>query len=141
VTELAAGLDRPSGVALHGDTCLVAEEGGGRVIRIGAQVDTVIDGLGAPQGIAVRNDTLYIVDAGNKELLACELDGSARQTLATGLPVGAPPGVLPKFLGPIGTLSGPMGPFADVVAAPDGALYLSADAEGSVMCLRPSADL
>ncbi len=141
VTELAAHLDRPSGVALHGDNCLVAEEGAGRVIRIGQQVDTVIDGLGAPQGIAVRNSTLYIVDVGKKELLAYDLDSNVRQTLATGLPVGAPPGVQPKFLGPIGTLSGPMGPFADIVAAPDGALYHSADAEGSVMCLRPSADL
>lgn len=139
VAELAAGLDRPSGVAVHGDACLVAEEGAGRVLRIGGGVETVIDGLGAPQGIAVRGDTLYIVDTGTKELVACGLDGSARRTLASDLPVGAPPGVQPKFLGPIGVLSGPMGPFADVVAAPDGTLYLSADAEGSVMALRPPA--
>ncbi len=138
VTELASGLERPSGVAVHDGACLVAEEGAGRVVRVGNRVDTVVDGLVAPQGIAVRGDTLYVVDTGAKELLAFDLAGNGRQALASGLPVGAPPGVQPKFLGPIGVLSGPMGPFADVIVAPDGTLYLSADAEGSVMCLRPA---
>lgn len=140
VDELAGGLDAPSGVALRGDTCLVAEEGAGRVIRIGSggNRETVLDGLGAPQGLLVRDDTLYVVDAAAKELVAIDLAGGERSVVASGLPVGAPPGVVPKFLGPIGVLSGPMGPFADVTAGPDGTFYISADAEGSVLALRPA---
>ncbi len=139
VEELATGLEQPSGVALHGDTCLVAEEGAGRVVRIagGGGCDSVLDGLGAPQGLLVRDDTLYVVDAAAKELVAFDLVAGARRRIASGLPLGAPPGVVPRFLGPIGVLSGPMGPFADVTAGPDGTLYISADAEGSVLALRP----
>jgi len=33
--------------------------------------------------------------------------------------------------------SRPQGPFAGIAAGPDGTLYLSADAEGSVLALRP----
>jgi sugar lactone lactonase YvrE len=139
--ELAAGLDGPSGVAMHGDACLVAEEGAGRVVKLarGGAVEVVVDGLAAPQGLLVTGDLLYVIDAGMKALVECDLASGARRTLVTDLPVGAPPGVVPKFLGPIGVLSGPMGPFADLTAGTDGALYLSADAEGSVLALRPAA--
>jgi hypothetical protein len=34
--------------------------------------------------------------------------------------------------------SGPQGPFAGIACAADGTLYISADAEGSVLALRPS---
>ena len=63
---------------------------------------------------------------------------SVRRTIAADLPVGAPPGVMPKVLGPVGTMSGPMGPFAGLAAAPDGTLYVSGDAEGSVLAIRPA---
>ncbi len=140
VAELASGLDRPSGVAVHGDTCLVAEEGAGRVLAIrGGNSDTLLDGLVAPQGLVVSGSELFIVDAAAQELIAVDLAGGGRRTLVSGLPVGAPAGVVPKFLGPIGELSGPMGPFAGIAAGSDGTLYLSADAEGSVMALRPGA--
>jgi len=33
--------------------------------------------------------------------------------------------------------SGPQGPFAGIAAGPDGTLYLSADADGSVLALHP----
>jgi hypothetical protein len=45
---------------------------------------------------------------------------------------------VPKFLNSIGTFSGPMGPFAAVTAGADGALYVSGDAEGSVLAIRPA---
>jgi len=136
---LAADLAEPTGVALAADgTCLVAEEGAGRVIRLaGGRVDTLLDGLLRPQGIAVRGELLYVVDAGAKELVECDLTSGRRRTLAAKLPVGAPPGVTPKFLRAIPPLSGPMGPFAGIAVGGDGTLYLSADAEGSVMALRP----
>ena len=98
--------------------------------------ETVIDGLQSPQGILTIGDVLYIVDVGAKELIQFDMKTGARQPIATELPVGAPPGVVPKFLGPIGILSGAMGPFAGIAAGQQGELYVSADAEGSVLKLQ-----
>ena len=66
--------------------------------------------------------------------------GAARRRerdLATELAVGPPPGVDPKPLRGLPPFSGPQGPFAGLALAADGALYVSADAEGSVLRLRP----
>ena len=130
------------GVAISADgTCFITESGAGRVVKLTrGGVDTVLDGLQQPQGILVRGDLLYIVDAGAQELIECDTINRTRRTIASDLPVGAPPGVVPKFIGAIGDMSGPMGPFAGITAGPDGTLYLSADAEGSILALRPHAD-
>lgn len=138
VETLAAGLDEPTGVAIAADgTCLVAEEGRGRVVKPAqGGVETVLDGLQKPQGILVRGDLLYVVDIGAKELVEYDMARGARRIVAGGLPVGAPPGVTPKFLRAIPPLAGPMGPFAGIAAGADGTLYISADAEGSVLALR-----
>jgi sugar lactone lactonase YvrE len=140
VEDLATGLRQPSGVAVGpDDACLVAESAGGRVVKLsGGRVDTVLDGLQKPQGILLRGALLYVVDAGAKELVEYNLGTRARRTIASNLPVGAPPGVTPKVLGPIGTLAGPMGPFAGITAGADGTLYVSGDAEGSVLAIRPA---
>jgi hypothetical protein len=103
----------------------------------GSGVETVLDGLQRPQGILVREGRLYTVDAGAKALIAFDMESGARRTIATDLPVGAPPGVIPKPLRGLPPFSGPQGPFAGIAAGPDGTLYLSADAEGSVLALRP----
>jgi sugar lactone lactonase YvrE len=138
VEELASGLDEPVGVAFGPDgTCLVAESGAGRIVAVsGSGVDTVVDGLEKPQGILVRDGRLHIVDAGTKALISVDLDSKARHTIARDLPVGAPPGVTPKPLLGLPPFSGPQGPFAGIAAGPDGTLYVSADAEGSVLALR-----
>lgn len=139
VQVLTTGLKQPSGVAVGADgTCYVSESGGGRVVKLsGGRTETVIDGLQKPQGIVVRDGSLNIVDAGSKELIEWDLAGKTRRIIAANLPVGAPPGVTPKVLGPIGTMSGPMGPFAGIAAGADGTLYVSADAEGSVLAVHP----
>jgi len=139
VEILATGLKQPSGVAVGADgTGFVSESAGGRIVKLaGGRTETVLDGLQKPQGILVRGGLLYIVDAGAKELIEYNLANKARRNIATGLPVGAPPGVTPKFLGPIGNLAGPMGPFAGIAASADGTLYISGDAEGSVLAIRP----
>jgi sugar lactone lactonase YvrE len=139
VETLATGLKQPSGVAVGADgTCFVSESAGGRVVKLpGGRAETVLDGLRKPQGILVRGGLLYIVDAGAQELIEYDLARKARRTIAEGLPVGAPPGVTPKYLRAIGTLSGPMGPFAGIAAGADGTLYVSGDAEGSVLAIRP----
>ena len=85
-----------------------------------------------------RGESLYVVDAGLKELIEYNLTSGRRRTLAFDLPVGAPHGVTPKVLKAVGTLSGPMGPFAGIAAGANGTLYVSADAEGSVLALRPA---
>lgn len=138
VSELAADLDQPKGVAVteSGDY-LVAEEGAGRIVKVSAQgVDTVLDGLGMPQGIATCGNQLYVVDVGSKCLLACNLDTGESRILASGLPIGPPEGISPKPISPFPPLSGALGPFADIAVTTDGCLYLSADAEGSVLRLR-----
>lgn len=139
IEVLAAGLRDPVGVAVGADgACLVAESGAGRVVRVdGSKTDTVVADLQRPQGISVRDGVLYIVDAGAKELVAFDLDSNAARTIASGLPVGPPPGVVPKPLKGMPPFSGPQGPFAGIAAAPDGTLYLSADGDGSVLALRP----
>ena len=138
VEELAAGLNQPIGVAFGPDgTCLVSESGAGRIVAIsGSGVDTVVDGLEKPQGILVRDGRLYIVDAGAKALISVDLGSKARHTIASDLPVGAPVGVTPKPLLGLAPFSGPQGPFAGIAAGPDGTLYVSGDAEGSVLALR-----
>jgi sugar lactone lactonase YvrE len=140
VEELGSGLKEPLGVAVTSDgVALVSEEGAGRVVKLsGGRTETLLDDLQKPQGILVRGDTLYVVDAGAKELVAYDMTRKSRSTIATGLPVGAPAGVTPKFLGPIGDMSGPMGPFAGIAAGSDGTLYVSCDAEGSVLALHPA---
>ncbi|WP_372810409.1 SMP-30/gluconolactonase/LRE family protein [Litorivivens sp.] len=138
VSTLAQDLKEPMGVAVHDDAVLVAEEKAGRVVKVvGKRVETVLDGLRQPQGILVLGDLLYIVDVGAKSLIELNLSSGAQRTLAQNLPVGAPDGVVPKFLQAIPPLSGPMGPFAGIAAGADGTLYLSGDADGSVIALRP----
>ncbi len=139
VSELASGLDRPMGVGFAPDgSVLVAESGAGRVSKLsGGKASTVIDGLGEPQGIAVRDGKLYVLDVATKQVIECDLSGGGQRTIAGNLPVGAPAGVIVKPLGGVGDMCGPMTAFAGLAAGSDGTLYLSGDAEGSVLALRP----
>jgi hypothetical protein len=140
VETLASGLADPVGVAFDGESVLVAESGAGRVVKIiGPDTDVVVDGLQNPQGILVRDGQLYIVDAGSKEVISFDLNTKARTAVASGLPVGPPPGVEPKPLKGMPPFSGPQGPFAGIAAGPDGSLYVSADGDGSVVSLRRTA--
>lgn len=134
VEALATGLSEPVGVAIAPDgACLVSEAGAGRVAQLGG---AVFDGLQRPQGILVHGGQLYVVDAGAKEVVAFDLGAGTRRTIASDLPVGAPPGVTPKPLRGMPPFSGPQGPFAGIAAGRDGTLYVSADADGSVLALR-----
>jgi sugar lactone lactonase YvrE len=139
VEVLAAGLREPLGVAIAPDGAyLVSEAEAGRVVRVTrAGAETVLDGLERPQGIVAQRGQLYVLDAGARALVAFDLERRTRHDIARELPVGAPPGVIPKPLRGIPPFSGPQGPFAGIAAGPDGTLYLSADAEGSVLALRP----
>jgi len=137
---LAHGLAGPVGVvpAGHGEY-LVAESAAGRVVRVsGSRVEPVVDGLARPQGILLHERRLYIVDAGTREVLAIDLDTGARRTIASGLPIGPPPGVQPKALRGMPPFSGPQGPFAGIARRADGTLFVAADGDGSVLALHPA---
>ncbi|MDD9966221.1 MAG: SMP-30/gluconolactonase/LRE family protein [Myxococcales bacterium] len=142
VEPLASGLQKPLDVALAPDGgCFVSESGAGRVAHVdaGGVPTTALDGLQHPQGVLVRDGQLFVVDAGKKTLVALDLKTRARQTLASGLPVGTPDGVVLKPLRGIAPFTGPQAPFAGIAAGPDGGLYVSGDAEGSVLALRKRA--
>ncbi|HEU4362865.1 MAG TPA: SMP-30/gluconolactonase/LRE family protein [Mycobacterium sp.] len=140
VDVLAGGLADPVGVAIAPDgACLVAESGAGRVVRItGSRTQTLVDGLQRPQGILVSGDRLFIVDAGAGQVLCTGLGGTAGQSIASGLPIGPPPGVQPKPLKGMPPFSGPQGPFAGIARGLDGTLFVSADGDGSVLALHPA---
>jgi sugar lactone lactonase YvrE len=140
VEELASGLREPRGVAVGPDgECLVSESKGGRVVKVASgKADTVVDGLGEPHGILVRGRTLFIVDVGAKTVVAFDLDSKTRRNIASDLPVGAPKGVTPKPLGALPPFAGPLGPFAGITAGADGTIYISADADGSLLALKPA---
>jgi sugar lactone lactonase YvrE len=138
-SELASGLDRPMGIAAAPDgTVYVTEAGAGRVLKLsGGRKETLADSLGDPQGIVVSGSNLYVIDVKNKELIEIPLAGGARRIVASNLPVGAPAGVIPRMLGGVGDMCGPMHTFTGVAAGPDGTIYVSGDGEGSVLALRP----
>ena len=135
---IAEDLDGPMGIAVDGETAYVAESGAGRVVslRRGRPVETVVEGLGRPEGIVFSNGKLTIVDTAAKTLIEADPASGVQTVIASNLPIGAPAGVTPRFLGPIGDMSGPMVNFADVTVGGDGTLYVSGDAEGSVLAIR-----
>lgn len=138
VETLAEGLHKPMGVAIDANGTLYASQTGKVVKLVGGRIETVLDGLEKPEGIAIIGDRLFVVDTGTKSLVGCDLSGGDRNILATNLPVGAPIGITPHYLGPIGDMAGPMINFCGLTAGLDGTLYLSGDAEGSVLALRPA---
>ena len=136
VETVTAGLDTPVDVVIGPNGPLISQAGS----VVGVDGAVVVGDLVTPHGIVVRGDTLFIVDAGAKEVVSVDLSTGARQTVASGLPVGAAPGVTPKPLLGMPPFSGPQGPFAGLAATTDGTLYLSADGDGSILALRPTRD-
>lgn len=139
IAVLASGLRDPKGVAVDTEgTCFVSEAGAGRVSRLVAgQADTVLDGLHEPQGIAVHGGVLYVIDVQSKALIAFDLKQRQRRTIGSELPVGNPAGVVPQPLRGVPWFCGPLGSFAGVAVDSKGVVYVSGDAEGSVLALRP----
>jgi sugar lactone lactonase YvrE len=137
---LARDLRGPMGIAIAADgTCFVSEAMAGRVVKLtGSAVEIVLDGLQHPHGIALHGSSLYVVDAGAQQLIAFDNETGARRTIASHLPVGAPLGVTPKPLPGVPPFCGPLAPFTGVCAGSGGTLYVSGDAAGLVLALRPS---
>jgi len=140
VKVAASGLARPTGIAAAAaGSCYVAEAGRGRVVHVNGGVSPVIEGLREPQGVRLAGDQLFVVDAGAHELVSYSLTTRRRESVLTNLPVGAPPGVVPKpLMGIPGLLQGPLSSFAGITQGRDGTIYVSADGEGSIFALRRS---
>ncbi len=136
VEVLASGLNDPVGVAIAPDgACWSAKQapGGWSSWTAPAPCWTACSG---PRASSCTTGRSTSSTPGAKELIAFDRDSGTRRTIASELPVGAPPGVIPKPLLGMPPFSGPQGPFAGIAAGPDGTLYVSADAEGSVLALR-----
>lgn len=141
IRAIASGLNFPTGIAVADDgACYVSETGAQRVVRIDRGIETVIDGLDQPQGIAMRGITLVVLDTGSRELIAYSKADRRRQVLASNLPVGAAGGLAVKPLPGIpGIFPGPFVPFAGLAVASSGRIYISGDADGSVLALDENA--
>ncbi|MET8978043.1 hypothetical protein ABZX85_20760 [Streptomyces sp. NPDC004539] len=141
LTVLAEGLDHPVDVAFDTEgRCLVSDDRAGVVVRIeadGTEV-TVADGLDAPQGLAVLGNRLFTVETGPRRLTSVDLTTGERRTEADDLPVTAPSPDPPALF--THGMTGSPRPFAGLAVAPDGTLLLSANGEGTVRRLNPTAE-
>jgi len=139
VSELARGLKQPYGVAIGADGAVyvsLPEEG--KVAKIsGGKAETVLDGFSRPEGIAVRGTKLYVVDTVGKSVTEYDLGSRARVVIANNVPVGSPVGGAPLQLGGVGDMCGPMWTFTGIAAGANGIVYVAANAEGSVLAIRP----
>ncbi|MFD9256171.1 SMP-30/gluconolactonase/LRE family protein, partial [Streptomyces bottropensis] len=145
VTVLAEGLDQPTDVVLDAEGRLyVSEERLGAVLRIGADGGTavVVDGLGAPQGLTVLGAELFVVETGHRRLRSVRLTTGESRIELEELPVGPPPGVVPRTEPALfaDIMPGMARRFAGLATAPDGTLLLSADGEGTVLRLTPGQE-
>lgn len=136
---LASGLDRPTGVAeAPRGGYFVSEAGAGRVVHVGDDgVRPVMTGLADPHGVAVSRDRLFVLDRADGSLHEKAERGGASEIVATGLPCGANGAMVPNTLPGIeDIMPGPLLPFADIAAMPNGDIAVGGDRHGSIVLLR-----
>ena len=130
VATVASGLSQPGEVVAANDgTIFVSDMGAGRIARVekGGGPTTLIDGLPKASGLALlRQDTLLVLDRDTKELYAVNVNTKQRQTLASSLPVGDPPGCS----------RGPMEFSGGLAVGQNGMVYIAGDGEGNVLALQ-----
>lgn len=136
---LATGLDRPTGLAeAPGGGFFVSEAGAGRVLHMtGDGAATVMSGLIEPHGVAVSAGRVVALDRGDGALHRAGGKDGATEVLASGLPCGTHGELRPNILPGIKDLMpGPLLPFADIAALPDGRIAVGGDAQGSIVAVR-----
>lgn len=135
---LATGLDRPTGLAeAPGGGFFVSEAGAGRVVHVaGGNAATVLSGLIEPHGVAVADGRAVALDRGDGMLHRAGGHGGAAEVLASGLPCGTHGELRPNILPGIKDLMpGPLLPFADIAALPDGRIAVGGDGQGSIVAV------
>lgn len=138
VKTIATGLDRPTGIAEAPDGgILVSEAGAGAVTHISdGETTRVITGLGEPHGVAVSDGRVVVLDRETGTLWQAGEAGAPPQAIAIGLPSGTDRAMQPNVLpGIAGLMPGPLLPFADIAAWPDGRIAIGGDAQGSILIL------
>ena len=109
---VADGLDAPAGIVEAGDALLVAEYGGGRVLRIGDGVEELATGLAGPWRIAGDGARAVVSERDGGRVLLVE--GGAVTVLAEGL---VAPGEV--------ALDGDIAVWIDEGTGSDGALWVA----------------
>jgi sugar lactone lactonase YvrE len=139
---VSSSLARPMGLALGRDgTAYVAEAKAGRVVAVDSSgITPIVEDLAEPHGLAIYGDTLFALDVGTRQLIACDLLARTTTVIATGLPIGSPPGTVAQILPGIPQrIPGPLSAFAGLAAGPDGTLYVSANGSGMAIAIEPPA--
>ncbi|WP_407699618.1 hypothetical protein [Streptomyces ferrugineus] len=120
----------------------VSDERRGAVLRVEVGADVppavVLDGLDAPQGVVVSGDELFTVETGEaRRLWVVSLTTGESRVDAEDLPVGVPPGVVPRAEPALFAhgMPGMARRFAGLAVGTDGALLLSGNGEGTVLRL------
>jgi glucose/arabinose dehydrogenase len=144
VSEVAKGFERPVGVACTANgTLVVSDEERGTVERIdGDGTRTVLaDGLSRPHDVAIFDDTALVIEAAAQRLLSIPLSGGEPTVLAEGLPTGSGPGKVRDTLNGLPMMMpGPISPFAGLDVGPDGRVFVSGDANGTIVVLKLTSD-
>jgi hypothetical protein len=110
------------------------------VVRIDGGVEVVADHFDTPQGLALADNALVVLDAGTRQLIEIGLKDRQRKVLASNLPVGTGGGLVVKPMPGIpGIFPGPFVPFAGVATGPSGRIFISGDADGSVVAIERAA--
>lgn len=139
VEVLAAGLQRPAGVAVGpDDAVVVTDEVAGTLERIGADGTRAVlaSGLRSPQGVAVVDELVLVCEVGSARVIAVPLDGGDLVPVATDLPFGTADGGTREVLNGLPQMiPGPIPPFAGIDAGPDGRVYVAGDRTGTVVVL------
>lgn len=138
VVVLVDGMSAPVDVAIGADgVCYVSDEADGTIGRLTATgVEHVAGGLAAPQGLTARGGWLFVVEAGRRRVLAVDPAGGDPVVVADDLPLASPAGrdrEQPALFNH--GLPGVAVPFAGIDAGSDGALYVAAAGEGTVLRL------
>ncbi|WP_107308412.1 SMP-30/gluconolactonase/LRE family protein [Streptomyces qaidamensis] len=145
ITALVEGIDHPVDVTFDDEgRAYVSDDRRGTVLRIDdGKTVTVADGLGAPQGLAASGDELFVVETDHRRIRVISLTTGASRVDAEDLPLGPPPGVVPRAEPALFTPDGMPGVprrFAGLAATPCGSLLLAAHGEGTVLRFTPVRD-
>lgn len=141
---ILSGLRAPTGICrTSGGGLIVSEAGAGRVLHVDAagHSTVLLDGLEAPHGVAHGPTGTFVLDYGARTLHIVPELGGAAEVLVRGLPLGAFDGEgLGALPGIAGILPGPIVPFGDIAALPDGRLAIGADGVGAILVLAPELE-
>jgi hypothetical protein len=112
------GLEHVTAIAAHGDTVAVCDRERGVVVVHHGDVTITVEGLEQPEALAVTADGVFVAEVGSRSVTRISAGDVGH--VATGLPLGYP------HTRPRGLRR------CSLAAAPDGALLIGCDGDGSL---------